>query len=65
MKIRVTLDITKAVRRRLRHRDGKSGLATRQEMLREFWDAWEDRMVKICEDGAPDVTEEIEEGEDD
>jgi hypothetical protein len=58
----VTLNIPDAVLRRKRRRDGGSGKATRREMLAEFWEVWEEHMVQICRDGAPEIPDEIEEG---
>lgn len=62
MKIRVTLEIADATRRALRRRDGGSGMATRREMLSEFWAVWDTHMEDICADGCEDVEDEIEEG---
>lgn len=53
-----------AVLQSLRRRDGKKGRATRIEMLREFYSVWDEHLVKICEEGARDVLDEIEEGND-
>lgn len=64
MKIRITLDVPDAIRRALRRRDGGSGMATRREMLSEFWAVWDAHMEDIASDGAADIEEEIEEGND-
>lgn len=61
MKIRVTLEIPTAVLESLRRREGRTGRATRREMLSEFWAVLDTHMEDICSDGARDVPEEIEE----